>query len=103
MCLLNGCEQIRRLYEIWDKERKTDYMYMVTVPHSVYDEGRAWYKDELFNFKEKLTNDFGVRCSKQDLTDSIKTHNETRRLIMELYELRKAEAVPISGSDARWP
>lgn len=100
MCLLNGCEQIRRLYEIWNAERKTDYMYMVTIPHSVYDEGLAWYRDELFNFKEKLTNDFGVRCSKQDLRESIKVYNETRRLIMDLYKLRQSEQVPISGSDA---
>jgi benzoyl-CoA reductase subunit C len=100
MCLLNGCEQVRRLYEIWEKEQKTDYMYMVTIPHSVYDEGLTWYKDELFNFKEKLTSDFAVRCSKRDLQDSIQVYNETRRLIAELYELRKAEDVPISGSDA---
>ena len=100
MCLLNGCEQIRRLYEIWDKERKADYMYMVTVPHSVYERGMKWYREELFNFKEKLSSDFGKRCSRRDLADSIKVHNETRRLIMDLYGMRKAETVPISGADA---
>ena len=62
--------------------------------------GFGWYRDELYNFKEKLINDFGLRCSRQDLAHSIQVYNETRRLIMELYELRKAESVPISGSDA---
>ena len=99
-CLLNGCEQIRRLYEIWEKHLPTDYLYMVTVPHSFNDAGLEWYSEEIYNFKEHLTNNFGVRCSSADLMNSIKIYNESRRLIDELYELRKAEAVPISGSDA---
>jgi len=99
-CLLNGCEQIRRLYEIWDRHLSTDYLFMVTVPHSISDAGLEWYKEELHNFKEAMTNNFGVRCSEQDLNNSIKVYNESRRLIESLYELRKAEDVPISGAEA---
>ncbi len=100
-CFLNGCEQIRRIYEIWDKHvPATDYQYMVTVPHSLSDAGYEWYKEEVFNFKEKLMNDFGVRLTDEDLKKSIEIYNESRRLIEDLYQLRKAEEVPISGSDA---
>jgi benzoyl-CoA reductase subunit C len=99
-CLLNGCEQIRRLYEIWDRHLNTDYLYMVTVPHSVNDVGFDWYKEEVFNFKEKLTNDFAVRCLPDDLKNSIAVYNQSRRLIDELYELRKTESVPISGAES---
>jgi len=36
LCFLNGCEQIRRMYEVWDKHvAATDYQYMVTLPHSI--------------------------------------------------------------------
>jgi bzd-type benzoyl-CoA reductase N subunit len=96
-CLLNGCEQIRRLYEIWEKHLPTEYLYMVTVPHSISDAGFEWYMEELRNFKEKLTSDFGVRCTNQDLTAAVKLYNKSRRLIGELYEMRKTEAVPVSG------
>jgi len=99
-CLLNGCEQIRRLYEIWERHCPTDYLFMVTVPHSLNDDGLEWYKEELFNFKENLTQDFAARCSKEDLSEAIKVYNESRRLIAELYELRKADAIPINGADA---
>lgn len=99
-CLLNGCEQIRRLYEIWERHLPTDYLYMVAVPHSLNDAGLEWYSNEIYNFRESLTQNFGVRCSDQDLRNSIKVYNESRRLIEELYELRKAEEIPISGSDA---
>ena len=99
-CLLNGCEQIRRLYEIWEKHLSTDYLFMVTVPHAVNDSGLKWYRDEISNFKENLAHKFGVRCSEQDLRRAISVYNESRRLIEELYELRKTEEVPLSGSEA---
>jgi len=99
-CLLNGCEQIRRLYEIWEKYGNTEHMYMVAVPHSVYDAGFEWYKEEISNFTEKLSKDFGVKVSDKDLEKSIRIYNESRRLIEQLYELRKADAVPITGADA---
>lgn len=99
-CFLNGCEQIRRLYEIWEKHINLDYQYMVAVPHSINDAGYEWYMEEIFNFKENLTNNFGVRCSNDDLKRAIGVYNESRRLMEELYELRKTEKVPLSGSEA---
>ncbi len=97
---MNGCEQIRRLYEIWEKHGKTEHMYMVAVPHSVYDAGFEWYKEEISNFTKKLSKDFGAKISNGDLKESVKIYNESRSLIEQLYELRKAEAVPITGADA---
>ena len=98
-CLLNGCDQIRRLYEIWEKHLPTDYLFMVTVPHAINDSGLKWYQEEISNFKESLAHKFGVRCSDQDLRQAIRLYNESRGLIEELYELRKAEEIPISGSE----
>jgi benzoyl-CoA reductase subunit C len=96
-CLLNGCEQIRRLYEIWNKHLPTDHLFMVTVPHSLSDAGFEWYQEELDNFRQSLAHTFGVRCSDHDLHAAIGLYNESRLLIDELYELRKAEQVPIRG------
>jgi len=98
-CLLNGCEQIRRLYEIWDKHLPTEKLFMVTVPHSLSDNGFTWYSDEVYNFQESLKQEFGARCNYKDIAASIQVYNRSRRLISELYELRKKEDVPISGSD----
>jgi benzoyl-CoA reductase/2-hydroxyglutaryl-CoA dehydratase subunit BcrC/BadD/HgdB len=101
LCFLNGCEQIRRMYEVWDKHvAATDYQYMVTVPHSIYDEGFAWYLDEIRRFSESIRCDFAPRLTADDLARSIEIYNESKRLVAELYEMRKAEEVPISGSDA---
>ncbi len=99
-CFLNGCEQIRRMYEIWDKHVGTDYLYMVTVPHTIYDGGFDWYSEEIGNFRENIRSTFGKRVSDASLSESIKTYNESRSLVQKLYEMRKAEKVPISGADA---
>ena len=48
-CVLNGCERIRRLYEVWERRVNTDYPYMFTLPHSVSDARLAWYKQEIFD------------------------------------------------------
>ncbi len=98
-CFLNGCEQIRRLYEIWEKHVGTDYQYMITVPHTINENGFDWYREEIYNFKEKMASDFGRRCHNTDLSNSIRLYNESRRMVEELYELRKQEALPISGSE----
>lgn len=101
LCFLNGCEQIRRMYEVWDKHvDATDYQYMVTLPHSIYDEGFEWYREEILRFSEELRRDFAPRFFPEDLEKAIKIYNETKRLMAELYEMRKSKKVSIKGSDA---
>jgi benzoyl-CoA reductase subunit C len=101
LCFLNGCEQIRRMFEVWDKHiPATDYQYMVTLPHSIYDEGFDWYREDLYRFSEDIRRDFTPRFSDIELRKSIEVYNESKRLVHELYELRKGEEVPISGSDS---
>ncbi len=101
LCFLNGCEQIRRMYEVWDKHvPATDYLYMVTIPHSIHDNGFEWYLEEIHNFSEEIRRDFAPRLFTDELVNAIQVYNESKRLVQELYEIRKAEKVPISGTDA---
>ncbi|MRR37353.1 2-hydroxyacyl-CoA dehydratase [bacterium] len=101
LCFLNGCEQIRRMYEVWDKHiPATDYQYMVTLPHSIYDEGFEWYLEEIRRFSENIRSDFAPRLTAEELAGSIEVYNESKRLVKELYDMRKGETVPIKGSDA---
>ena len=100
-CLLNGCEQIRRVYEIWSRVVKTKFMAMVNIPHAIYEEGFEWYKDEVSNFKESLRGYFAARMTTdEDLWDAIRLYNVSRKLIARLYDLRKGERPPINGADS---
>jgi benzoyl-CoA reductase/2-hydroxyglutaryl-CoA dehydratase subunit BcrC/BadD/HgdB len=88
------------MYEIWSRYAKTKFMAIVTVPHTITEEGYKWYRDEVFNFKESLTGYFAAKLTDDDLRNAIKVYNESRRLIERLYDIRKSENPLISGTDA---
>ena len=59
----------------------------------------AWYAEELGLLKGKLEQHFGVEITSDGLRQAIQLANETRRLQRRLYELRKREHPPISGTE----
>ncbi len=99
-CFLNGCEQLRRLYDIWHRKVPTKFVDMLTIPHVISERRFKWYLDDIKKFVEGLSSKFGVTVTKEKLRDAIKVYNETRRLMQELYDLRKKENPPITGSEA---
>jgi bzd-type benzoyl-CoA reductase N subunit len=100
-CFMNGCEQLRRTYDIWAKKIETKFVDMLTIPHVISEKRFDWYLDDLKKFSNNLASHFGVMpLDKEKLKDAIKIYNETRRLMLELYDLRKADNPPISGTEA---
>ena len=59
-----------------------------------------WFCGELANLRQRIESHYGVEITDDALRDAIVLHNETRRLLRELYELRKADAPPITGAEA---
>ena len=51
----------------------------------------------MVNLKDSLEEFFGIAITRESLEKAIKTYNETRRLLRELYEFRRSEPPPISG------
>ncbi len=100
-CFLNGCEQLRRLYDIWHRKVDTKFTDMITIPHVISERRFNWYLEDIKKFAENLASAFGLGVINKDkLRNSIKIYNETRSLMQELYDLRKQENPPISGTEA---
>ncbi len=100
-CFMNGCEQLRRTYDIWVKKIETKFVDMLTIPHVISEKRFDWYLDDIKKFAENLASHFGVMpLDDQKLKDAIKIYNETRSLMLELYDLRKADNPPISGTES---
>ncbi|MGQ9571890.1 MAG: 2-hydroxyacyl-CoA dehydratase subunit D [Dehalococcoidia bacterium] len=97
--VVNSCDHVRRLYDIWHRKVKTPFVHLIAAPHTAGDEQVAWFRDELAIFKEALEKHFGVAITAERLQESTRIQNETRRLQKELYELRKSPSPPISGAD----
>ena len=98
--MLNGCDHVRRLWDTWRRKVDTSFCYFLQIPHLISDLTFAWYKEELIRFKESIEEHFQVKITDQRLREAIKTCNETRTLLGTLYQLRKREAPPITGTEA---
>jgi len=97
---LNTCDHARRIYDNWWRKVKTPFVRIMSLPKKTGEKQVGWYRDELVNFKEALEKHLGMTITDDRLQEAIKLHNETRRLLRQLYELRKKEKPPITGADA---
>lgn len=96
----NGCLQAERLYDNWRFNDKESYRFSVTAPRKYSDSSVSYYRDELVQFKESIEKFSGVTITDEKLENSIKVYNETRRLIRELYDLRKSKSPVITGTQS---
>jgi len=94
------CDHSRRIFDNWKRKVGTPFTHMMSLPKKTTDVQVGWWREELANLKEALEKHLGVTIADDKLQEAIKTHNETRRLLRQLYELRKKDAPPISGADA---
>jgi len=101
LAFTNSCDVVRRLYDNLREIKPSDFhfLHFITVPHKVNEELVIWYKDELNEFAENIKRAFGVEITESRLREAIGVYNETRRLLRELYELRKRASPPISGAE----
>jgi len=102
---LFSCDHIRRMFDAWrygkiEVPHSPYYLRCLSVPFKVDDLAVQWMKGEIERFKQSLESHFGVTITEEALRQSIRTYNEKRRLLMNLYDLRKKEEPPISGTEA---
>jgi len=102
---LFSCDHIRRMFDAWrygkiDQPISPFYLRCLSVPFKVDELAVGWMKGEIERFKQSLESHFNVAITDDALRQSIRTYNEKRRLLMSLYDLRKKEAPPISGTEA---
>ena len=95
----NSCDQIRRLFDNIRIKTPLPFHYFIGVPGNINDLTIDWFKQELNKFKTSLEENYGVDISDEKLKSSIKTYNESRALLKELYMLRKNPKPPLSGTD----
>jgi benzoyl-CoA reductase subunit C len=96
---LNNCDHIRRIYDNWRRKVGTPLAHMMSLPKLTTDKQVGWWREELVLLKEALEKHLGITITDDKLLKAIKTHNETRRLLRQLYELRKKDNPPITGAE----
>jgi benzoyl-CoA reductase subunit C len=97
---LNGCEQLRRVYDIWKQKINTPFMGMVTIPHARGKDRLKWYVDDMKKLVDDIQMKWGLALTPAKLAESITDYNRYRELMMELYSLRESEKPLLTGSEA---
>jgi benzoyl-CoA reductase subunit C len=99
MVLSHQCDSIDRTYDVWSYNLGFPYWHFVNYPH-VADDPSIKFTDAILRIfiqtLEKLT---GRSITDQALAEAVRAHNENRRAMRELYDLRKEDAPRISGAE----
>lgn len=95
----NSCDHIRRGYDVWKHKVGIPYKHFLQVPRIINDEALEALKHEIMGLKESLEEYFNIDISEEKLRESIRVYNSTRRLLKELYDMRKNGSPKISGSE----
>lgn len=97
---MNSCDNVRRIYDNWKRQLPTTLVHIMSLPRKTGEPQVEWFRDEVANLKQLLEKHFDIEITDERLWDAIKLHNETRRLQRKLYDLRKADNPPITGTEA---
>ena len=95
----HACDSISRTYDIWKYSLEVPYSHLVNLPHSIDDSSLEFYKNELNTFRKSIGNYAGKEITDKELAQAVELHNRVRKLVKELYGLRKSDPPLVSGSE----
>lgn len=91
------CDAKKKAYEILAKDVP---MYVMDVPQMKREKDIAAWAGEIAEFAQKVQEFTGVELTVENLTAAIKLLNDRRRALSRVYETRKSDIIPISGTDS---
>lgn len=89
----HSCDTVQRIYDIWRFYSPLPFTYFLNVPHMVAPSSYPFFEKELEGFQRALEGFTGKKITPDALRAAVELHDEDRRLIRELYELRKAPRI----------
>jgi benzoyl-CoA reductase/2-hydroxyglutaryl-CoA dehydratase subunit BcrC/BadD/HgdB len=103
----NGCDQMRRVCDVFRsvvfRERAREGMFFVdfvAAPRVPSDElSLRYYGEELERLRQNLRKSFGAEITAETLRRAIRETNRSRRMLRQLYELRKSDQPPVTGAE----
>lgn len=99
MVLPHQCDSIDRTNETWSYTLKLPYWHFLNIPHVAGDPSIAFTKEILHIFINTLEKFTGKKITDEAIAAAVKAHNENRKLMRELYDLRKSNPPLISGAE----
>ncbi|MBW2145286.1 MAG: 2-hydroxyacyl-CoA dehydratase [Deltaproteobacteria bacterium] len=99
LVMFNSCDALRRTYDHWIRRINTPFVRLLHLPKKAEAPQVDFFRQELADLIREMEEHFSVKITDDRLWEAIRLHNETRRLLRRLYELRKADNPPITGAE----
>jgi benzoyl-CoA reductase/2-hydroxyglutaryl-CoA dehydratase subunit BcrC/BadD/HgdB len=99
MVMPHQCDSTDRTSNEWRYNLGLPYWHFLNVPHLTDDSSVDFFKSVLGVFIRSLERFTGREITQAALASSVAAHNENRRAMRALYDLRKADPPLISGSE----
>lgn len=99
----HSCLHMRQTFATWTKHVPMKYHRYIFVPAKVQSpQAEPLLTKEVAEFKQSLEEFTGKPITDKDLDQAIDVYNTNRRLMKQIYELRKGEQPLISGTEAAY-
>jgi benzoyl-CoA reductase subunit C len=99
LVLPHQCDSIDRTVDVWSANLQLPYFHFLNVPHVTDNPSVEFMKEILRIMIGTLEKFTGRKITDEALAQAVKSHNENRRLMRELYALRKMDQPLISGAE----
>jgi benzoyl-CoA reductase subunit C len=91
------CDSVDRTNDVWSYSLALPYWHFLNAPHLADGPSIEFMGQVLRLFISTLEKFAGVRITNENLAQAVNDHNHNRRLMKELYYLRKSDPPLISG------
>jgi benzoyl-CoA reductase subunit C len=99
--IAQSCLHIRQAFTSWQKHHPVEFDYYLCMPHRVQSpRALPFLTGELEVFKSAVEEWTGKTIADDALDRAIDIYNENRRLLHEVYNLRKGDQPPLTGEEA---
>jgi benzoyl-CoA reductase subunit C len=97
--LSHQCDSIDRTFDVWSYDLGYPYWHFINYPHVTDDPSIEFTNEILRLFIKSLEKFIGRSITDETLAQAVRAHNQNRKAMRDLYELRKEEVPRISGTE----
>ena len=99
MIIFNSCDHVRRVYDHWIRQINTPFVQILSLPKKAEAAQVEWFTDELRLLRDRIQEFFLIEVGDEKLREAIRQHNRSRRMLRDLYELRKGDRPSLTGAE----
>lgn len=101
--IAQSCLHLRQAFTSWEIHKNPGWSYFLPMPSHVQSKRSIpFLKEEYKLLIEKLEELTGKKITDDDLRLGIQIMNNVRKVMKEIYEFRKQENPPITGTEAMY-